>query len=225
MIRASFDRRQIKRLREALKRLELTPKKQQRLLWRLAKYGVIPASKKAVRQQATPEGTPWAARKSGRRGKMLTGLVKLIAIKELPASGSLRLYLRGGNYSNAGRAVRSGVVGYAQQYGMTATVKKSSLRNLSESGSEKASLRQVRRLRKLGYKVKGRRGMRNAKMSEIRELSAAQAGLIIRKLSGEEPKDSWIIELPSRVFLGISDTDFDKALARQLQAIGYGTEG
>ena len=225
MIRASFDRQQIKRLREALKRLELTPKKQQRLLWRLAKYGVIPASKRAVRQQSTPEGTPWAARKSGRRGKMLTGLVKLIAIKELPATSSVRLYLRGGNYSNSGRAVGSGAVGYAQQNGMAATVRKSSLRNQNASGGGKASLRQVRRLRKLGYKVKGQRGMRNAKMAELRELSAAQAGLSIRKLSGEEPKDSWIIELPSRVFLGISDADFDKALARQLQAIGYGTEG
>jgi hypothetical protein len=35
-------------------------------------------------------------------------------------------------------------------------------------------------------------------------------------------KTSWTIDLPSRAFLGMGDEDFNKALARQLQAIGFG---
>jgi hypothetical protein len=49
-----------------------------------------------------------------------------------------------------------------------------------------------------------------------------QAGLLIRKLSGKAVKNSWQIDLPARVFLGMSDDEFNKALARQLQAIGFG---
>ncbi len=35
-------------------------------------------------------------------------------------------------------------------------------------------------------------------------------------------KTSWTVDLPARVFLGMNDDEFDKALARQLQAIGFG---
>lgn len=222
MFSLTLNREQLKALREKLASLQLSPRKQERLLWRLAKHGVIPASKRAVRNQATPDGKAWPGRKTGRRGKMLKGLPKLIAIKELPQSQSVRLYLRGGHYTNGRTPVRAGVVGQAQQKGMKTRVRKSSFTH-RDSG-RKASLKQAKRLRALGYKVKGKRGMRRAKMAEIRALSEAQAGLIIRKLSGTEPKSSWIIELPARVFLGISNADFDKALARQLQAIGYGTD-
>lgn len=50
----------------------------------------------------------------------------------------------------------------------------------------------------------------------------SQAGLLIRKLSGKAVKTSWTVDLPARVFLGMNDDEFDKALARQLQAIGFG---
>ncbi|HAT7542273.1 TPA: hypothetical protein JAW31_005536, partial [Citrobacter freundii] len=50
----------------------------------------------------------------------------------------------------------------------------------------------------------------------------SRAGLLIRKLSGKAVKTSWTVDLPARVFLGMSDDEFDNALARQLQAIGFG---
>ncbi|OJH81734.1 hypothetical protein ASJ78_04817 [Serratia marcescens] len=53
-------------------------------------------------------------------------------------------------------------------------------------------------------------------------MSFAQAGLLIRKLSGKAAKSVWTVELPARPFLGMSDEEFNKALARQLQAIGFG---
>jgi len=50
----------------------------------------------------------------------------------------------------------------------------------------------------------------------------AKAGLLIRMLSGKAVKTSWSVDVPARPFLGISQEDFNKALARQLQGIGYG---
>ena len=50
----------------------------------------------------------------------------------------------------------------------------------------------------------------------------AQAGLLIKKLRGKPTKSTWTIDIPARVFLSVSDTEFNKILARQLQAIGFG---
>lgn len=58
---------------------------------------------------------------------------------------------------------------------------------------------------------------------EIQEkMTARQAGLLIRILEDKPVKTSWQIDLPARAFLGIGQDDFNRALARQLQAIGFG---
>ncbi|EJJ4486184.1 hypothetical protein VQ213_004492, partial [Salmonella enterica] len=43
-----------------------------------------------------------------------------------------------------------------------------------------------------------------------------------RILEDKPVKTSWQIDLPARAFLGIGQDDFNRALARQLQAIGFG---
>lgn len=61
-----LNKAQLAALREALAAMELPPKKRQRLLWRMAKYGVIAAAKRHVRNQESPEGSAyrelWQAR-------------------------------------------------------------------------------------------------------------------------------------------------------------------
>ncbi|ENO8558459.1 hypothetical protein ACCC13_004430, partial [Yersinia enterocolitica] len=49
IINGELSKKQLTELQQALKRLELPPQKRQRLLWRLAKYGVIVAAKRNVR--------------------------------------------------------------------------------------------------------------------------------------------------------------------------------
>ncbi|HBU9965224.1 TPA: phage virion morphogenesis protein, partial [Citrobacter freundii] len=68
-IRGELNPAQLKALRDALKSLELPPAKRRRLLWRLAKYGLVAAAKRNVRNQQSPEGEAWAPRKTKRRGK------------------------------------------------------------------------------------------------------------------------------------------------------------
>jgi hypothetical protein len=53
-----LNKRQLAELKKALASMELPPKKRQRLLWRMAKYGVIAAAKRNVRNQETPDGEP-----------------------------------------------------------------------------------------------------------------------------------------------------------------------
>lgn len=219
---AEINAAQLREMRREIAKLELPQKKRQRLIWRMAKYGVIPAAKRNVRNQQSPDGAPWQGRKTRRRGKMLRNLPNLLHIREMPEIEAVRLYLQGGSYRNGDKSVPAGTVGYSQQEGMKTTVRARNSSSPATAG-KMATPGQAKRLRKLGYRVKRGKRWRKPPFKEITAgMSYAQAGLLIRKLSGRAAKSVWSIDLPSRPFVGMSSDDFNKALARQLQAIGYG---
>lgn len=220
---------QVKALREQLKQLALPPAKQQRLLWRMAKYGAITAAKRHVREQATPDGQAWDKRKTKRKGKMLRNMPKHLKIRSMPNISAVRVYLQGGDYRSGQKPIRVGVVGQAQQSGMNVTVNRRQVTSSTQAAADKGqpcSLRQAKRLRKLDYKVRKGKRWRKPGYKEIQQsLSKAQAGLIIRKLAaadGKPVKSSWSVRVPPRPFLGMSDEEFDNAMARQLQGINHG---
>ncbi|CQJ44996.1 phage virion morphogenesis protein [Yersinia rohdei] len=222
IINGELSQKQLTELQQALKRLDLPAPKRQRLLWRLAKYGVIVAAKRNVRNQQSPDGTPWQGRQTNQRGKMLRNMPKLLHIREMPEISAVRLYLQGGGYRNGEKPVPAGVVGYGQQNGMHVTINRSAVVK-SAPPDRPATIKQAKRLRALGYKVRKGKGWRKPPYKEIVEnMRFAQAGLLIRKLSGKAAKSAWTVDVPAREFLGMSDDDFNKALARQLQAIGFG---
>ncbi|CNH36975.1 phage virion morphogenesis protein [Yersinia kristensenii] len=222
IINGELSKKQLTELQQALKRLELPPPKRQRLLWRLAKYGVIVAAKRNVRNQQSPDGTPWQGRQTNQRGKMLRNMPKLLHIREMPEISAVRLYLQGGGYRNGEKPVPAGVVGYGQQNGMHVTINRSAVVK-TVPPERPATIKQAKRLRALGYKVrKGKRWRKPPYKEIVENMRFAQAGLLIRKLSGKAAKSAWTVDVPAREFLGMSDDDFNKALARQLQAIGFG---
>ncbi|MFP9230147.1 hypothetical protein [Pectobacterium cacticida] len=223
IINGELSKSQLKELRQALNKLDFPPKKRQRLLWRLAKYGVINAAARHVRQQQAPDGEAWAKRKGKRRGKMLRNMPKLLHIREMPEISAVRIYLQGGGYRNGVAPVPAGVVGFSQQNGMRVSVKRSQVQRGKSDPKRMATRRQARKLRALGYKVKRGTRWRKPPYKEIEEtLRFDQAGLLIKKLSGKAAKAAWTVDVPARPFLGMSDDEFNKALARQLQAIGFG---
>ncbi|WP_145496199.1 phage virion morphogenesis protein [Yersinia massiliensis] len=222
IINGELSKKQLTELQQALKRLDLPPPKRQRLLWRLAKYGVIIAAKRNVRNQQAPDGTPWQGRQTNQRGKMLRNMPKLLHIREMPEISAVRLYLQGGGYRNGEKPVPAGVVGYGQQNGMHVTINRSAVAK-TVPPERPATIKQAKRLRALGYKVrKGKRWRKPSYKEIVENMRFAQAGLLIRKLSGKAAKSAWTVDVPAREFLGMSDDDFNKALARQLQAIGFG---
>ncbi|MDL2101572.1 hypothetical protein QQJ69_00215 [Proteus mirabilis] len=225
-IQGQLNAEQLKALKAKLKDLELPQKKRQRLLWRIAKYGVIVASKRNIRKQSNPDGEVWQSRHGNYKKKMLRNMPKMMHIREMPEKEMVRIYLSGGNYRNGSKPVDAGVVGYSQQNGMTAKISRKSAQdsNISQGAQDKkATPKQAKKLRALGYKVKKGKRWKKPALKEITEnMLFFQSGALIRKLSGKSPQSSWEVDIPSRVFLGISDEDFIKSLERQLQSIGYG---
>ncbi|MGK0603020.1 hypothetical protein [Yokenella regensburgei] len=221
MIRGELNQKQLSQLRETLAAADLSPKKRQRLLWRMAKLGIIVAAKRHQREQAAPDGTPWAPRKRG-KGKMLKGLPRLLAVREMPEIQGVRIYLKGGNYRNGKKPIAAGLVGAVQQDGASIRMSASSAPRKPQA-NQPALPRQAKRLRALGYKVRqGKRWVKPSSKKIMESMSMAQAGLVIRKLKGTPSKRTWTIDLPGRVFLGVSNDEFNKIIARQMQAIGFG---
>ena len=225
MITGQLNAEQARAIRERLAQLDLTPPRRRRLLWRVAKYGVIAAAKRHVKQQRSPDGTAWTPRKTRRRGKMLRNMPKLLHIREMPEIDAVRIYLHGGGYRNGNRPVPAGVVGYGQQNGMRVTVNRRQAIQQNDAGQgDPATLRQAKRLRKLGYKTRNGKKWRKPGYAEIQAtLTKRKAGAIIRSMEGRPPKASWSVDVPNREFLGISQDDLNTALEKQIQAIGYGT--
>lgn len=221
MIRGDLNQKQLKQMRAALAAADLPAKKRQRLLWRIAKLGIIVAAKRNQRNQTAPDGTPWTPRKRG-KGKMLKGMPKLLAVRDMPEIQGVRIYLKGGNYRNGTKPIAAGLVGAVQQDGASINMTASGAPRKAQA-NRPALPRQAKKLRALGYKMRqGNKWVKPSSKKIIETLSMAQAGLLIKKLRGTPAKRTWTIDLPGRVFLGVSNEEFNKILARQMQAIGFG---
>lgn len=222
IVNGELNKSQLRALRQALRDVDFPKAKRQRLLQRIAKRGIIPASKRNARNQQAPDGSAWAPRKRGRR-KMLRQLPKLLKVRDMPEREAVRIYLHGGNYSNGARRMPAGVIGAVHQGGAQITVNAANYRNQPSQEGKTATRRQAKRLRDLGFKVWWNGKWVKPAVSYITaEMSMKQAGYLIKKLSRKARKNTWTIDIPSRVFLGVSDDDFNRILARQLQGIGFG---
>lgn len=220
-IDGGLDKRQLKELRQALAAAELKPKQRQRLLWRIAKLGIINAARRHQRNQVTPDGQPWPKRKRG-KGKMLRQLPRLLHVREMPEREAVRIYLKGGNYRNNSGPVSAGLIGAVHQEGTAIPMSAEKMPRPDQRGKP-ALMSQAKRLRALGYRVwKKGRYVKASSRQIMESMSMAQAGLLIKKLRGKPTKSTWTIDIPARVFLGVNDIEFNKILARQLQAIGFG---
>ncbi|MEX3171576.1 hypothetical protein AB4M04_05715 [Serratia quinivorans] len=224
IINGELNKTQLRALKQALKENEMPRAKRQRLLWRIAKRGIIPASKRSARNQMAPDGSAWAPRKRGRR-KMLRQLPKLLKVREMPEIEAVRIHLQGGNYRSGSRRMPAGTIGAIHQDGTQMTVRATSYQGQPSQEGKPATRRQAKRLRDLGYKVWWNGKYVKPAVSYITaELSMKKAGFLIKKLGRKTSKKAWTIDLPARAFLGVSDEEFNMILARQLQGIGFGWE-
>lgn len=234
MTRATISEAQLRQVQRAIREAELSPAKARRLLVRIAKYGLMPAAKRNVKAQKTPDGAPWAPRKrpdkaTGKyKKKLLLGLPKLLAIKADSDGKSVRLYFRKGDYNTGSHA---GAVAWVQQHGATIKGRASLRRNREAMRTKPATRRQAERLISLGFraptgavsKKTGRRGRRKPSVKWVMEnMNMAQAGLVISILKGEQKKTTWEIRIPARAFLGASNAEFTRMLESQLRSLGYG---
>lgn len=221
-ISGELNKVQLTHLRAEIERMNLTPEKRQKLLYRIMKNGVIAATNRSIKQQKTPSGTNFDKRHSKRRAKLLGKITKNIGIRSTPFEG--RAFFKGQYKSTGSKTIPVGVVAKIQQDGLKITQNKGQFANQTND-TQKGSItdRQVKKLRKLGHThPKNKKKVRSSAKWLRENLSEAQAGLVIREMLAEQAKNSWDIKVPSREFLGISDADFEKSIKRELRNINFG---
>jgi hypothetical protein len=221
-IKGELNQAQLRHLQAEIKRMNLTPEKRRRLLYRIMKNGVLAATERNIKRQKTPDGTKYNKRHSKRKAKMLSKITKNIKIK---ATDNYAAAFFVGQYkSTATKSISAGVVAKMQQDGLKVTQNKSMFENQTHN-KEKGSIteRQIRRLRKLGHThSKNKKIIRSSVKWLQANLSESQAGVTIRHMMEMPEKNSWDIKIPDREFLGISDADFNKSLKRELKNINFG---
>ncbi|HAT1683836.1 TPA: hypothetical protein I8Y21_004593 [Klebsiella oxytoca] len=230
-VRGTLNRQQLREIKNAIARTELTPAKKKRLLWRIGKNGVIPATRANAREQHTPDGRNWPGRAKGHgHKKMMRKLPGMLGVRQVD-DDTLKVVFRGG------KKTKAAVVAWAQQHGASIRMSRSSLRNNGKGQKTRPATRyQAKKLITLGFtapevdrdeksgRYKKLRKRRRVSMKWIvASMNMAQAGLIIRALENKTPADSWIITLPARAFLGITDEQVARSIARELRGIQFGS--
>lgn len=212
MARSTFDLdvRGMLGVQEQLALLSLPPALRRRLLNNMGKR-VRSMSRQRIRAQQNVDGSPFAPRKDSEGGKkkMEAGLGKLLQVTSVSPEKAVL-----GWRNNLTSWVAS-----QQHNGASERRTAQQMRrwNRVEEGA-KATEKQAKRLRRLGFRVRqeGKKRLGRPSVSWILEhVSYMQAGLLIRVLDEQrgEPTgaQTWEITLPKRQFLGAS-TERDTSL-------------
>lgn len=236
MIKAKWDERSVLRTKEILTALAMPPAKRKRLLYRVAK-NVQPAIRRNIKQQKTPDGQPWEARKNKRKGKkkkVLLGLGKLLVVSNKSDHNSAKLTLKKGSYASK---IHGASLANVHEKGQTIRHSKSSKtigRKRALKDSDLCTRGQAKALKKMGFRVWGRRIDPTAKQGKTKvptiawmtkNLTQKEVRAVFRKLKDNgfiATKSSWEVNLPARKFMGTSRTKTRKAWERAFQGINYG---
>ncbi len=185
------------------------PGTRNKIFRKLAKLA-IKSIKTRTTQQRQPDGQAFAPHAGRRKRKMLTRLIRRLAVVDITREG----------ITIGWRNRVESMIGARHQFGHKQTVHKRDLaRQAPLRRNDPATRRQARALIDAGYTIpraNGRGSRRPTVRYIITHLSMGRAGAILRALRGS--RDSWTTELPARPFLGLSADDLD-AISRETLAL------
>lgn len=182
--------------------LALDPNKRRRIM-RGAGRTVRRHTRARLRSQKDLSDKTWQDRADGRKQRMMRKLGKQLYVNPTPNEVVV-------SFKN-----RAAKIARAQQDGITLKVTAEEAKRKSKNSySDPATRKQAKALRNAGYKIRRKRG-KGWKAPSLKwitaNISSGQAGLILKILRKEnKEKKSWEIKLPSRSFLGQSQSEKKK---------------
>lgn len=188
-------------MKQNLKILQMNPAKRRRLLKILAR-SVIKKSRNRLKEQKDIEGRKWAERKNQKNKKKM--------LRKLGKGMSATV-----NTKSAKVGFKNPIVGRiakAQQDGISEVMTREKMQKKygSPDYAASATRTQAKALRNEGYKIrrKNGKGWKSPTLKWIvSHLTLGQAGLVLRIMRDEPSKKSWVIPLPSRPFMGVSEKE------------------
>ncbi|MGH1374405.1 MAG: phage virion morphogenesis protein [Cellvibrionaceae bacterium] len=189
-------------VKQKLQLLKLPAAKRKRLNGQMARK-VRVQSRKRLREQRGLDGQPWEKRKGRSRRKMLRGYSKLLRARGTAAAGIVDI--KTGAASSGARAHQDGIAS-------TMTASKMAKIHGEPDYSAPATRTQAKSLKAEGYKRPRAKGKGKSKATIkwiVENLTVGQAGQILRSMRDAPDKQSWIIQLPARSFLGATEKEIE----------------
>jgi hypothetical protein len=188
--------------------LSLSSKRKKKLHQKLGRE-VVKQSRARIRQQKTVDGNSFAKRKSGKKKKLLTRIMR-----------NVKVYAGSKSAKVTWADNKTGKIASAHQRGHTETntaAKVASQRGRPDYNAQ-ATKDQAKALIRAGYKRPTGKYKSGNKRSQIKSsrvsqkwitenMTLGQAGLVLRMLSGKSSKSSWQVKTPERPFLGANKSD------------------
>lgn len=186
----------------AVRALALPSHQRRRLLGQIGRT-VRTATRKRLRSQTGLDGSSWTPRKRREARKMLRGIGKTLRVR--PGEYTVDI----GPTNPVANRIAS-----AQQHGTDEVMTARKMAVIHRRGDGKpATKRQAKALQEAGFKIKQPgtapgKGWRRATQRWITtNLTRQRAGLILRELRGGTSKQSWVLPLAERSFLGATEHD------------------
>lgn len=230
------DKKQILDMEQTFKLINLSAQKRQRLVWRLAKYGMIASVSRQIKKQEKITGGAYPKRntndKKDKIKPMLSKIATRIVIRQNPADNSVVLYFKGNYQASKNKTIKAGVIANVHQNGKNIEMNKNMYKKDDEKQKSAPTKKMIKTLRLLGYKIPNTN--KKASKQWIEEhLTYGRAGGIIRMMTnhkGQKRKwgewntgaESWAIKIPARPFFDFTDEEYEKSLIRELKAIDFG---
>lgn len=184
-------------VKKRLKLMTLPPAKKRKIMVQIGKR-LHKEVRRRLRTNTDLEGKPFAPRSDKKKGKMFKKMGRQAYYKSTDAFTEI---------SFKGLA---GVIAREHQEGrqMTYNAYMAQRDYGSPQYDAPATKKQAKALRDAGYRRKvGKKWQVPSLMWITRNIKLGQAGLIIKTLRDQASKTSWVIDLPSRAFLGATKHD------------------
>lgn len=196
------------RLLRQIRLLSLSGSRKKKLNTKLGRE-IVKVSRARIRQQKTVDGNSFAKRKSGKKKKLLTRIMR-----------NAKVYAGSKSAKVTWADNKTGKIATAHQKGHTETntAAKVTRQRGQPDYDAQATKEQAKALISAGYKRptgKYKSGKKKGQVKSSRvsqkwiteNMTIGQAGLVLRMLRGEPSKSSWQVKTPERPFLGANKSD------------------
>ncbi|MFS1463865.1 phage virion morphogenesis protein [Vibrio lentus] len=214
MLEIRADKRSYLRVQEQFELLKLNKKARSRVLKELGKY-ITKTTKKNIRAQRDPDGTPWAKRKKGRK-KMLRGFTT--RLKHFQKDNNRTLVV--GWPSRRGSVALAHHTGEAEQSGLHQRFKQAK-KAKEPKKTDPATREQAKELRDLGYRLppqgRQKRGKKPTLKFITQNMTVAEVAKLISDLENKQPARKWAVDRKERRLIGISPKRAAMIIKRELK--------
>ncbi|MEZ8696355.1 phage virion morphogenesis protein [Vibrio lentus] len=214
MLEIRADKRSYLRVQEQFELLKLNKKARSRVLKELGKY-ITKTTKKNIRAQRDPDGTPWAKRKKGRK-KMLRGFTK--RLKHFQKDNNRTLVV--GWPSRRGSVALAHHTGEAEQSGLQQRFKQAK-KAKEPKKTDPATREQAKELRDLGFRLppqgRQKRGKKPTLKFITQNMTVSEVAKLISDLENKQPARKWAVDRKERRLIGISPKRAAMIIKRELK--------